>query len=119
MKIVRKGEGRTEQGKTFTGNVVAERIIEAQTQDGVAVSLIRFEDGAVTHWHEHPGEQVLVIIDGKGRIGNESEQHDLEIGDMVHTGPGERHWHGAARGHSMAHISITTKGSPTWYEAPE
>lgn len=119
MKIVRKGEGRSEVGRTFTGHVTAERVIEAQQSGGVAVSIIHFDDGALTNWHEHPGEQVLIIIDGKGRVGNGTEQHELEVGDMVHTGPGERHWHGAARGHSMVHISITTGGSPQWYEPPE
>lgn len=119
MRIVRKGESPVQQGTTFTGHVTQDRLIAAQDQAGVSVSLVSFQDGARTHWHEHPGEQILVIVEGKGRVGDEEQEFTLEPGDVVHTGPGERHWHGAAPGFDMKHLSITTVGSPTWYEPPE
>jgi hypothetical protein len=31
----------------------------------------------------------------------------------------ERHWHGAAAGRSMTHLSVTNVGPPEWFEAPE
>ena len=119
MKLISKGDWPTEQGTTFTGTVNLERVLPAQQSGGAALSLVRFEDGAVTNWHTHPGEQVLVVLEGKGRAGTESETFAFDIGDVLYTPAGERHWHGAAAGSSMAHLSFTTGGSPRWGESPQ
>ncbi len=51
---------------------------------------------------------------------DEEKQWAVEPGDVIHIGPGERHWHGAAEGHNMTHISVTTVGSPIWEDhAPD
>ena len=119
MKVIRKDAGEIHQGTTFTNKTTLNRLVLAQQEGGVSLSLVTFEDGALTHWHEHPGEQILYILEGEGRVGTENEQFDVLAGDAVYTGPGEKHWHGAAPGKTMTHISITTVGSPTWYDAPE
>jgi len=119
MKIIRGDSHSTMKGNTFTGDVTLERVLDPQLDGGVNMSIVHFKDGARTFWHDHPGEQVLIVLEGEGRVGNENEQHSIKPGDVIHEGPGQRHWHGAAPGKSMTHISITTKGSPTWYEAPE
>jgi quercetin dioxygenase-like cupin family protein len=119
MKIVRSADRAARQGETFTGTVTLESVLSAQLPDGVSISVVHFENGARTHWHEHPGEQVLYILEGEGRVGNEREQHLVHPGDVIHEGPGERHWHGAAPGKNMTHISVTTGGSPTWFDAPD
>ena len=119
MRVVRSGEVAGQPGTTFTGPVELRRLVAMQREDGAAVSLVRFEDGARTNWHEHAGEQVLYILEGEGRVGTESEQHFVSPGDVVHAAPGERHWHGAAPGKSMTHISITTGGAATWYGPPD
>lgn len=118
MKIIRKDEHSNQQGSTFTGKVTLERILAQQRDDGVSVSIVHFEDGARTNWHAHPGEQVLIVLEGEGRVGTETEQHLVYPGDVIHELPGERHWHGAAPGKHMSHITITTHGGPTWFEAP-
>lgn len=119
MKIVRKGQAAAEEGTTFTGPVTLERAISMQREGGMSVSIVHFDDGALTHWHEHPGEQILIVVEGKGKVGTESESCDIEPGDVVYAAPGERHWHGAAPGNSMTHVSVTTGGSPSWFDAPE
>jgi quercetin dioxygenase-like cupin family protein len=119
MKVIRKNEGQASPGTTFTNKAFRNPLLPAQQEGGVAITIVTFEDGAATFWHEHPGEQVLYILEGEGRVGNEHEQFMVSPGDVVYTGPGEKHWHGAAPGRSMTHVSITTVGSPTWYdEAP-
>lgn len=118
MKIIRKDDHSSQQGTTFTGNVTLERVLGQQREDGMGVSIVHFEDGARTNWHSHPGEQVLIILDGEGRVGNASEEQLVYPGDVIYEQPGERHWHGAAPGKNMTHVSITTHGSPTWYEPP-
>jgi len=120
MKVVRSHEGQMNQGTTFTHKTTLNRLLPAQGEGGITLSLVTFEDGALTHWHAHPGEQILYILEGEGRVGNEREEMRVSAGDVVYTAPGEKHWHGAASGDSMTHISITNVGSPTWFdEAPE
>ncbi|MDP9365858.1 MAG: cupin domain-containing protein [Chloroflexota bacterium] len=119
MKVVRAGEVTGEPGTTFTGEVRMARLLAAQQEGGMAVSLVRFADGARTHWHTHPGEQVLYVLEGEGRVGTENGEEVLVFaGDVVHAAPGERHWHGAAAGRSMTHLSVTTLGPPEWFKAP-
>ena len=118
MKIIRKDEHSSQQGTTFTGEVTLERVLGQQRPDGVGASIVHFKDGARTNWHEHPGEQVLIVLEGEGRVGSETEEHRIYPGDVVYEQAGERHWHGAAPGKDMTHISVTTHGSPTWFDAP-
>jgi quercetin dioxygenase-like cupin family protein len=118
MKIIRKDEHSSRQGTTFTGKVTLESVLSQQREDGMGVSIVHFEDGARTNWHAHPGEQILIVLEGEGRAGTESEEFLIYPGDVVHELPGERHWHGAAPGKNMTHISVTTHGSPTWFESP-
>lgn len=119
MKVVRAGEARAEPGDTFTGEVRLERLLAAQVEAGMAVSLVRFADGARTHWHVHPGEQILYVLEGEGRAGTAEGEVVMRPGDVLHAAAGERHWHGAAPGHAMVHLSVTTVGAPEWFEAPE
>ncbi|HET8522957.1 MAG TPA: cupin domain-containing protein [Thermomicrobiales bacterium] len=120
MKIVRNGEGESRPGSdTFTGPVDRTTLMPAQTPGGINLSRVHFDNGARTHWHEHPGEQILYVLDGEGRVGTASEEFTIHPGDIIYAAPGERHWHGAAPGESMTHLSITTVGMPTWFEAPE
>lgn len=119
MKVVRGAEVAGEAGTTFTGEVRLARLLDAQQPGGVSLSLVRFADGARTHWHVHPGEQVLYILEGEGRVGTAGEEVRVAAGDVVYAAPGERHWHGAAPGCSMAHLSVTTVGAPEWFEAPD
>ena len=119
MKVVRGDEVTQEQGSTFTGETRLMRLLGAQQPGGIAVSLVHFEDGSRTHWHVHPGEQVLYVLDGQGRVGTAEEEMIIEPGDVVYAAPMERHWHGAAAGHSMTHLSVTNVGPAEWFEAPE
>jgi quercetin dioxygenase-like cupin family protein len=120
MKIIRVDDVTATPGTTFTGEVAMKRLVAMQNPEGMAVSLVRFENGARTNWHIHPGEQVLIIVEGEGRAGNGTEEYlNLGPGTVLHLPANERHWHGAMPGKSMAHYSITNIGSPTWFESPE
>ena len=99
------------------GKAQLERLMSAQTEEGVRLALVRFEDGALTYWHTHPGEQVLLVTEGECRFGNEAGERGVaKTGDVIHIPPGEKHWHGAVEGQNMAHLSITTVGGPNWME---
>jgi quercetin dioxygenase-like cupin family protein len=118
MKVIRADQGDFKTGSTFTGLAELRDLLPSQTPGGIKIALVHFEDGARTHWHEHPGEQVLYILEGQGRVGDEVDEWTVGPGDVVYTGPGERHWHGANPGQSMTHLSITNVGAPTWYNPP-
>lgn len=119
MKLLRRADAESSKGSTFTGDVTLERAMPEQTDGGMGVSVVHFNDGARTNWHEHPGEQVLYILEGEARAGTADEEIRAQPGDVIYMKPNQRHWHGAVEGGSMTHISVTTVGSPTWYEAPE
>jgi quercetin dioxygenase-like cupin family protein len=119
MRVVRGSEATQERGGTFTGETGLRRLLAAQQPGGMAVSVVQFADGSRTHWHVHPGEQVLYILEGQGRVGTADEEMQVGPGDLVYAAPGERHWHGAAPGQSMTHLSVTNVGSPEWFEAPD
>jgi quercetin dioxygenase-like cupin family protein len=119
MKVVRASDGQTERGKTFTGETWQTHLLPAQEPAGTRVTLVRFEDGSRTNWHVHPGEQVLYVLEGEGRVGTATEEYAVGPGDVIYAARGERHWHGAAPGKSMSHLSVTTVGPPEWFESPE
>ncbi len=117
MKFVTKAEREHAANEQVTGTAHLERILKMQQEDGVRLALVRFEDGAVTHWHTHPGEQILYVVEGECRFGNEAgEKFIAQVGDAIYIPPGEKHWHGAVKGTNMAHLSVTTVGGPTWME---
>lgn len=119
MEIIRANERTSNLGTTFTGKVTQDRILAGQGSESMSISVVHFEDGARTNLHAHPGEQILYILEGEGRVGTETEQHLVYPGDVVREGPGVTHWHGAAPGKNMTHITITTVGTPEWYGPPE
>ena len=119
MQVIRGSAAPSRQGTTFTGDVTLTSLLGAAEPGGISVASVHFEDGARTNWHEHPGEQVLYILDGQARAGTADGEVRASPGDIIHLPANQRHWHGAVAGGSMTHLSITTIGPPTWYEAPE
>ena len=79
---------------------------------------VGFEPGARTHWHSHPGGQVLYCVSGQGLVANEhGERTTLTTGDTVQIPSDEVHWHGASPDAPMVHLSITR--APTeWTDLP-
>ena len=117
MKFVPEAERGHGVNEHVTGTVHLERIMTMQKEGGVQLALVRFEDGALTHWHAHPGEQILYVVEGECRFGNEAgEKVVAQVGDAIHITSGEKHWHGAVADSTMAHLSVTTVGGPNWME---
>jgi quercetin dioxygenase-like cupin family protein len=119
MKLIHQQDIAADRGDTFTGVTYLQRMVTAQEPGGMAVSVVRFEDGSRTNWHTHPGEQVLFVLEGQGMAGNEAgEEFSFGPGDVIYAPPGEKHWHGAAPGQNMTHLSVTNRGAPEWFDAP-
>jgi quercetin dioxygenase-like cupin family protein len=41
---------------------------------------------------------------------------DVAVGDAVLFAPGEKHWHGAARGAGGVHIAVNVNATTEWLE---
>lgn len=99
----------------FTGEVRQE-LVHEHPESGVRVLMVRFARGGRTFWHSHPGGQVLHVIEGRGRVQSEgAPAAEVGPGDTVVSGPGEKHWHGAAGGGEMAHLAVSL-GRTDWAE---
>jgi quercetin dioxygenase-like cupin family protein len=80
------------------------------------IGIVHFVNGARTYWHQHPEEQVLVVLDGECRFGSETQPATVaRAGQVIRMPGGQRHWHGAVAGGSMTHISITRGGAAEWF----
>jgi quercetin dioxygenase-like cupin family protein len=92
----------------FTGDVWFDPIAQGAEPSRVRVSAVRFSPRARTAWHSHALGQTLYVTDGSGRAqARGGDIIKLRAGDIVHTPPGEWHWHGAAPQNFMTHLSIT------------
>lgn len=80
---------------------------------------VSFPAGARTHWHSHPGGQVLFVTDGAGRVGTRDGRIEpLEAGDLAYAPPDEQHWHGASEDAAVRHLALSF-GVTEWYEPVE
>ena len=117
MQVIRGGDRSYSYGGRFTGKVELEMLHRAESEGRPDVARVHFTDGAVTHWHSHPGGQLLLVLEGAARVGTEADgAQTLAPGDLVVAPPGERHWHGAAKGSSTALLALTW-GVTAWEDA--
>jgi len=80
------------------------------------VLVVRFPAGARTHWHSHPGGQLLYVTAGSGRVGGrDGVVQAVGPGDLVHAAPDEEHWHGAGEDASFEHLALSF-GTTVWRE---
>jgi quercetin dioxygenase-like cupin family protein len=91
----------------FTGTVWVEQLVETPPPARLSAAVFRFDPGARTHWHTHPLGQTFYVLSGVGIVQKEGEAARLiHPGDAVWVPPGEKHWHGAAPNHAMAHVAM-------------
>jgi quercetin dioxygenase-like cupin family protein len=111
---------RPGEDQRFTGRVLIQDLIAGRFEKDINVYRVRFQPGALTHWHRHPGGQVLYVVSGVGRIGAASqnleqgqrELFEIRPGDVIWTDSLEWHWHGAGPDQEMTHIAISPTVSP-------
>jgi quercetin dioxygenase-like cupin family protein len=108
--VVKRGTekpARGEPGGFFTGAAGVDRMFPAREPSRVAVASVTFEPGARTAWHSHPLGQTLVVTEGTGWVqGWGGKVQEIKAGDVVHTPPNLKHWHGATATARMTHISV-------------
>jgi quercetin dioxygenase-like cupin family protein len=118
MQVTKASEDKNERaaGSLFMGEVNRGQ----QTGEGterLRIGLVKFSPGGRTKWHTHDFEQGLIIVEGKGIVATEEQEHVVEAGDVVIVKLGEKHWHGATEHTHMHHFSIgDPKGKTTELE---
>ncbi len=80
---------------------------------------VTFEPGGRTHWHSHPGGQILLITSGTGYYQEKGKPAQLlKPGDTVSIPPNVNHWHGAAPNSEFVHLGMSTQvhlGPAEWF----
>jgi quercetin dioxygenase-like cupin family protein len=115
VKIIRTGDSPENPATAaiFTGEVHARPLIDRTTAEHISITLVRFTGGGRTKRHTHTADQVLYFTEGHGIVANDSAEEHLHAGDVAHIPAGEIHWHGAAPGENMAHLSILPPSTTT------
>jgi len=119
MKVVRRSEAAAEpaSGDRFRGPVTRQDLGRIESPDAAAL-IVTFGEGARTDWHRHESGQVLIVLEGSGRVcTRDGEAVSLTVGDMAYAPPGEEHWHGAADDSSMTQFALSF-GETDWHETP-
>ena len=103
--------------KYFTGRTY----LAPLANDSIGVANVTFIDGAHTFWHIHHGTcQILVTESGAGYVQLWGQDPVKLTPGVVFTVPeGIKHWHGAAPGKMMQHLSImqsSSEVSTDWLE---
>ena len=88
----------------FTGDAWFDMMVTGVEPSRIRSSIVYFAPGARNAWHVHAVGQTLYVMDGVGRVqARGGEVLEIRPGDVVHTPPGEWHWHGASPDRFMTH----------------
>ena len=120
MKVVRRPDAP--EGPMlpdhFAGAVSRRDYGAIEDPEGSALE-VSFPAGARTHWHSHPGGQVLFVTDGRARVGTRDGRVErLSAGDLAYAPPDEEHWHGAEEDVAARHLAFSF-GATAWGEPVE
>lgn len=115
-KLYPVGDPNTAYAQYFTGNSFLRNLI-SDPDISVGVGEVTFEPGCRNHWHiHHDGFQLLIVTGGTGWYQEAGQPaRKLQVGDVVVTKDGVKHWHGATKDDWFSHIAITA-GTPEWLE---
>lgn len=108
MEIMPKEPTAKGPAEWFTGDVWIDAVARGEEPSRVRVNAVRFTPGARTAWHSHAVGQTLYVTDGVGLVqARGGGITEITPGDVVYAPADEWHWHGAAPGRFMSHLSIT------------
>ncbi len=113
MSSVEKTKAEMTGGLMTGTQVWRQSILAPDDSNNFNFAIVAFDAGSRNKFHKHSGDQILVITEGTGTVANDNESLTVKEGDVVLIPAGENHWHGAPDATSMAHITITVKGSQT------
>ncbi len=109
MKILGNADRGCRRGPAewFTGDVWMDSVVEPTVPSRAQAVLVTYAPGARTAWHTHPVGQTLYVVTGIGIVQLQGEApRVIRAGDVVVIAPGENHWHGADKNHTLVHLAM-------------
>ena len=111
-------KGSLTNSPNFTGTVWLNMLGTTESGLHASVGNVTFAPGARTHWHSHPGGQLLFVTEGKGVYKAKGQPaRFLQKGDYVEIPADIVHWHGATPDSEFSHIAVslnTDLGGAVW-----
>ena len=112
-----KGEAVT--GALFpSGAVTRQSILSAADSKQLSFTLLSFAPGAENAWHTHTGDQVVLVVQGRARVGTRDEERSVTANEVVLFPAGEVHFHAGDGTEPAAFLSITPQGTTTTVVTP-
>jgi quercetin dioxygenase-like cupin family protein len=104
----RSGQPSEQRTATFTGTVHMDPVLTAPE---VMINTVVFTPGARTHWHRHPGGQLLVVTAGRGVVATRDQGQVITGGDVIWAeGTGT-----VPPGSFLLHLAVSV-GSADWLD---
>jgi quercetin dioxygenase-like cupin family protein len=98
----------------FEGAVFMQPLVGADRSRELEIVAVFFENGARTTPHTHSTDQVLYVVSGSCVVADDAGRRQAGAGELVVLPANRWHWHGAAPGQSMCHVSIRQPGPTDW-----
>ncbi|MGK7395381.1 MAG: cupin domain-containing protein [Candidatus Cyclobacteriaceae bacterium M3_2C_046] len=113
-------KGKKTDSENFTGTVWLQMMGANDSTLHARFGNVTFEPKARTHWHSHPGGQLLLVTSGKGYYQSKGKPARLlQKGDVVEIPRNLEHWHGATADSEFGHIAISLnmdEGGVVWLQ---
>lgn len=101
------------------GTVYLSELVRPDSTFTFGVGYVVSEAGSRLNWHEHPGGQILFVLDGVGYYQERGKERQLiKKGDVIQCLPGVQHWHGATPDQAVIYMatSPSQNGRTIWHE---
>lgn len=112
MKIVKVSDVKKRDDSAnpiFHGKVFMQDAIGSSTKE-LRIAQVNFTPGAHNILHSHTFDQILYVTEGKGIVATETEEVTVTPGTIILIPANEKHWHGATKDSSFAHLAIMPPG---------
>ncbi|MEM3589788.1 MAG: cupin domain-containing protein [Candidatus Bathyarchaeia archaeon] len=98
--------GRREGG-LFLGPVGWRSLVdESIGSERLRIAIVKFPPGVRTKLHSHEYDQCVLVIDGRGILATEGEEHRVGPGALIFIPKGERHWHGSDGDNEFLQLAV-------------
>ena len=98
----------------FEGHVLMQSLVGPDTSRELEVLAVFFEHGARTTPHTHTTDQLLYVHSGTCLVDDGTGRREFAAGSYILLPAHRWHWHGAAPGQTMCHLSIRQPGPTDW-----
>lgn len=105
--------------KNFKGTVYLKMLMDADSINPTSIGNVTFEPGARTKWHQHPGGQILLVMDGVGYYQEKGQvKKILRKGNVIKCPANVPHWHGASVDGQFVQVAVTNRhlGETIWLD---